>query len=74
MKIYRILVEYDLMVAAEDEDEAAQLGIENAEEALRDMCYQPDISVHEVASVIDIPKPWRGSYHTGIDESAAIQS
>lgn len=60
MKLYRITFEYDALVAADDEDEAASLGIDCAEEALRDSCDGPDMSVYELTDPAEIPKVWRG--------------
>ena len=60
MKLYGITVEFELLVAAENEDEAAELALENADEELRNMGDQPDISVYEITEAARIPKVWRG--------------
>ena len=60
MKLYRVTVEYDLLVAAEDEDVAADVAIENAEAALGDMTDQPTITVHDITEPRQIPAEWKG--------------
>ena len=71
MKLYGITVEFELLVAAENEDEAAELALENADEELRNMGDQPDISVEEVTDVKRIPKSWRQCYPYREDRTTA---
>ena len=63
MKLYGITVEFELLVAAENEDEAAELALENADEELRNMGDQPDISVYENTEAARITKVRRGCLH-----------
>jgi hypothetical protein len=62
MKLYRIDISYEILVAAEDEDAAIQVAIDKAEEALRDMPDQPDMAVSEITTPAEIPDAWRGCY------------
>ena len=73
MKLYRITVNYDVLVAAENEDDAASLGIDKAELALREMTDQPDIYVAEITAADQIPKEWRRCYPYRDDNTTPMQ-
>lgn len=60
MKLYRIDISYEILVAAADEGAAIQVAIDKADEALRDMPCDPDMAVAEITSLTEIPEDWRG--------------
>ena len=62
MKLYRIDASYEILVAADDEDEAVQVAIDNAIRALQDSLDGPEMSVQEITETRQIPESWRGCY------------
>ena len=68
MKLYKGTVHVDVLVAADDEEEAIDLAQQHADEELPH-CLN-DITLVRVTDPADVPKAWRESvvYHSRMDE------
>lgn len=67
MKLYRVTIEYEVLVAGEDEDDAWNRARDSVSD-IQSFEDFPDIHVgSEVKSADDIPKDWRGCIPYGDD-------
>lgn len=72
VRLYKISVSYELVVAAEDDADAVSVGIDNLEQALRDSAEQPDLSVEDITCLDDLPNGWRGCYPYRADRTTPL--
>lgn len=72
MKLYKINISYDIVVAAEDDADAIDVGIDCMEQALRDSSDQPDMCVEDITCLDDLPNGWLGCYPYRADRTTPM--